>query len=102
MAEATRTNVRQNTAINFNTLLFIHLYMFIMIFLTLIVIYNFNINVFFNHYNFIVIIICNVGSHSTHFECTYVDMSVHFLAICLVCRADDGLVNSSETCNLCI
>jgi hypothetical protein len=46
MAEATRKTIRQKTAINFNTLLFYHFYMF-MIFLTLIVIYNCNINVFF-------------------------------------------------------
>ena len=76
--------------------------MFMMIFLTLTIIYNFNINVFFNHYNLIVIIICNVGFHGTHFECTYVDMSLHFLAVCLVFRADGILVTSSETCSLCI
>ena len=36
---------------------------------------------YFNHNNFIVIIICNVGSH---FKRTYVDLSPHILAVCLV------------------
>ena len=54
---------------------------------------------FFNHYNFIVIIISNAGSHSTHYDCTYVDISLHFLTVCLELCADDGLVNSSETCS---
>ena len=70
-----------------------------MTFLILTVIFNFNISVYFNHYDFIAIIICKVGSHSTHFECTYADVSLHFLAACLVLRADDGLVNSSVTCS---
>lgn len=29
-----------------------------------------------------------------------VDMSLHFIAVCLVFRVDDGLVNSSKTCSM--
>ena len=47
MAEETRKIITQKTAININTLLFHHCYMFMMIFLTLIVIYIFNINIIF-------------------------------------------------------
>jgi hypothetical protein len=55
------------------------------IFLTQIVIFNFNINVFFNYYDFIGTIICNVGSQSEHTtNVLHVDMLLSFLAVCLV------------------
>jgi len=60
----------------------------LLIFLTLIVIFNFNINVFSNYNNFtaiIIITIWNVGSQSEHTtDVLHVDMSLSFLAVCLV------------------
>jgi len=73
------------STISFNTSLFIHFYMFLMIFSILIVIFNFF--VFFNNYIFILIIICNVGSCREHTMIVLVLMCHCFLAVCLYKKA---------------
>ena len=42
------------------------------------------------------------NNEEKHQDCTYVDRSLHFLAVCLVLRPRDGLVKLSETCSLCM
>ena len=62
-------------------------------------VFNSTINVVFNCYSFIVILIWNVGSHSEHNECTDVDCSLHFLAVCLVLKGlmMDQLINPKHS-----
>jgi hypothetical protein len=54
---------------------------------------NSNSNFINYYYNFVTITIHNVGWHTAHGKRTYVDFSLHFVAVCLVKRLNDGVVS---------